>query len=262
MIQGNLALSPRLNSGLKAANTGRGMIIALTILGLWAISSGVFLFGLDLTQLSPVWILPLILWQTFLQTGLFITGHDAMHGVVFPGNRQVNDFVGRVAVMAYGLFSYSKLLDKHWQHHRHPASTLDPDFHPPKSQNFFAWYFQFMRRYWGWSQTIGILTLLPLVVLILQVPVGNLLLFEVVPAVFSSLQLFYFGTYLPHREPAGGYQNSHRAQSIPFPVLGSFLACYHFGYHEEHHQFPQLAWWQLPKAFNTRTRVISSATKS
>lgn len=252
MIQSSL-VSPQPNSGLKAVKDSRGILIALAILSLWAISSGVFLFALDLSQISPILILPLILWQTFVQTGLFITGHDAMHGVVFPGNRRVNDFVGRVVVMAYGLFSYSKLLDKHWQHHRHPASDLDPDFHPSDSQNFFAWYFQFMRRYWGWSQTIGILTLLPLVVVILQVPVGNLFLFEVLPAVLSSLQLFYFGTYLPHREPVGGYRNVHRAQSLPFPVFSSFLACYHFGYHEEHHQYPQLAWWELPKAFNART---------
>jgi beta-carotene/zeaxanthin 4-ketolase len=26
------------------------------------------------------------------------------------------------------------------------------------------------------------------------------------------------------------------------------ISCYHFGYHEEHHELPHLGWWQLPAA--------------
>jgi len=67
-----------------------------------------------------------------------------------------------------------------------------------------------------------------------------------VPSIASSLQLFFFGTYLPHREPEGGYVSETRAQSSNWSVFWSFITCYHFGYHEEHHEQPNVPWWGLP----------------
>jgi len=73
----------------------------------------------------------------------------------------------------------------------------------------------------------------------------NVLLFFSLPLLLSSLQLFVFGTYLPHRalEPQA---EAHRPRSLNLPVWLSLLTCYHFGYHWEHHQYPWLAWHQLP----------------
>jgi beta-carotene ketolase (CrtW type) len=71
------------------------------------------------------------------------------------------------------------------------------------------------------------------------------LLFCTVPLLISSLQLFLFGTYLPHRDRPGE-SNSHHARSLALPVWLSLLACFHFGYHWEHHEFPTMAWFQLP----------------
>jgi beta-carotene/zeaxanthin 4-ketolase len=68
----------------------------------------------------------------------------------------------------------------------------------------------------------------------------------------SSFQLFLFGTFLPHREPINGYVNDCHSTSTSFSEFWSFISCYHFGYHEEHHDLPHLAWWQLPAARKLR----------
>ncbi|HEY9845933.1 MAG TPA: fatty acid desaturase, partial [Candidatus Caenarcaniphilales bacterium] len=89
----------------------------------------------------------------------------------------------------------------------------------------------------------------------LKVPENNLTLFWVVPSILSSVQLFYFGTFLPHQEPQAGYIEPHRAQSTPLPVFWSFITCYHFGYHQEHHEYPHVPWWQLPAVYQARTKA-------
>jgi beta-carotene ketolase (CrtW type) len=80
----------------------------------------------------------------------------------------------------------------------------------------------------------------------------NLALFALFPSILSSLQLFYFGTFLPHREPKIGYHYPHRSQSHNLPSFWSFMACYHFGYHQEHHEHPDVPWWQLPEIYRQR----------
>ncbi|MBF2026401.1 MAG: fatty acid desaturase [Oscillatoriales cyanobacterium C42_A2020_001] len=93
---------------------------------------------------------------------------------------------------------------------------------------------------------------------ILQIPESSLLLFWIIPTILSSFQLFYFGTYLPHRELPEGYPNSHRARSTCFAPLWSFLTCYHFGYHEEHHEHPSAPWWQLANVRRMRLHLLTA----
>lgn len=232
-------------------DTSYGLFIALGIISLWAISLGVFL-SLNVAE-WPGWIIPFaMLWQTFLYTGLFITAHDAMHGSVCSENLKLNRLIGSVAVNLYGLFSYKELLKKHWLHHQHPASDRDPDFHDGKHANPILWYLYFMNRYWNWKQLIGLPAVFHLTRFIFHIPSQNLILFWMIPALLSSVQLFYFGTFLPHREPEAGYTNPHRAQTNSFSPFWSFLTCYHFGYHEEHHEYPHIPWWQLPAIHKTR----------
>lgn len=232
----------------------RGLLIATSIISIWFLSL-VFLLTRDISQFSFFERLAAILWQTFLYTGLFITAHDAMHGVVFPQNPKINNFMGSFAVYLYALFSYEKLLKKHWLHHNHPASEIDPDYHDGQNTNFFTWYFYFMTRYWSWKRLLGLMSFFYGMHYILSVPQSNLTLFWVIPSLLSSVQLFYFGTFLPHREPEGGYQNSHRAKTHPFPVFLSFISCYHFSYHEEHHEYPQIPWWNLPKIYQMQKQI-------
>ncbi|MBW4680894.1 MAG: fatty acid desaturase [Microcoleus vaginatus WJT46-NPBG5] len=259
MIQLDRASLPpvEISANAKTEEGSKGILIAFAMIALWA-SSLVFLVCLDLSKV-PVWlVLPAILWQTFLYTGLFILSHDAMHGAVFPQNRKINNFIGSAAVFVYALFSYKKLLKKHGLHHQHPATELDPDFHDLKHKNFFAWYFHFMRGYTGWMQIIGLMVIFNIVKSVTHIPEINLELFWGLPSLLSSLQLFYFGTFLPHREPKGGYTNSHRAKSSEFPVFWSFVTCYHFGYHQQHHENPNVPWWKLPEIYKNSKQQPAS----
>jgi beta-carotene/zeaxanthin 4-ketolase len=231
--------------------SNKGIIVACAILCVWAISI-LFLLSLDISKLNPFLIGIAMFWQTFLYTGLFITAHDAMHGVVYPKNIKINHFIGKLSLILYGLLSYKDLLKKHWLHHHHPGSDLDPDYHNVHPQNFFVWYFHFMKSYWQWTQFFGLIIIFHSVKNLFQVAEDNLTLFWMIPSILSSVQLFYFGTFLPHKRPESGYTNRHCARSISFPVFWSFITCYHFGYHEEHHEYPHLPWWKLPEAHKAR----------
>ncbi|MBE9223952.1 fatty acid desaturase [Phormidium sp. LEGE 05292] len=225
-----------------------GIIIAAVILSLWAITL-VILLSIDVAKLQLFWIIPAILLQTFLYAGLFITAHDAMHGVVFPANLKINHSIGSIAVFLYGLFSYQNLLKKHWLHHRYPATHFDPDYHDLVHKSFFSWYFHFMKSYSNWKQLLGFALVFSLLAEWFHIPIINLVLFWIIPSLLSSLQLFYFGTFLTHREPKEGYTNQHRTTSNHLSPFWSFITCYHFGYHKEHHEYPHLPWWKLPEVY-------------
>lgn len=229
-----------------AQHPGVGIILALTIIELWA-GFTLFILSLEIPQLSTAKLVAIVGCQTFLYTGLFITGHEAIHGLICPYYLKLNHGIGAFAVLLYAAFPYRKLLIRHWQHHSHPATSLDPDFHDGNHDGFWAWYCHFLRRYWNWTQFVSFSAILALISYGLHVPMLNLLLFVLVPLTLSSVQLFYFGTFLPHQKPSKGYHYPHCARSNSFPVVLSFLTCYHFGYHLEHHQYPTVPWWQLPK---------------
>ncbi|WP_218082733.1 fatty acid desaturase [Anthocerotibacter panamensis] len=232
------------------------LVLALGILGLWVVSLWLGL-QMDLAQV-PLWSLgAMVLLRIFLQTGLFITAHDAMHGSVCPANRKLNDCIGAVAVIAYAFLSYRKLVAKHRLHHRAPASAQDPDFHGADGASALVWYLNFMKDYLkdipeSLFMVVGMNLTFYTLLLGFHIPLLNLLLFWGLPTVLSTVQLFYFGTYLPHRELPQGYTDRHRATTSNFPVFWSLVSCYHFGYHWEHHEYPHLPWHRLPLARKQR----------
>lgn len=234
----------------------QGVVIACVIFLTWAVSLVWLLVGVRLDELAWWGRAGLVLWQMFLYTGIFITAHDAMHGAVLPHKPELNRVIGTFLLMVYGLFSYQKLLKAHWEHHHQPATDLDPDFHNGRWTDAVTWYLYFMVRYWSWWRFLGLVTIYHICHGLLQVTEGNLVWFWIVPSLLSSVQLFYFGTFLPHRSPRDGvYPDELRTQSSYRPIWWSFLTCYHFGYHREHHQYPQLAWWQLPKTLAFRDSI-------
>jgi beta-carotene/zeaxanthin 4-ketolase len=228
-----------------------GALIALAIATLWFGSLGI-LFYVNIAQLSAIWVILAIAGRTFLQTGLFIIAHDAMHGIIFPKNQRVNHAIGSIAINLYAFLPYKACFQRHWQHHHNPGQAGDPDFHDGIHTNALSWYVKFMSVYLDTKQKIVLFIFMSIVFCtlenILHIPVANLLLFWVVPILLSSIQLFFFGTYLPHREQPARHSSSHNAVSSNYPIALSFLTCYHFGYHQEHHEFPFLPWYKLPSA--------------
>jgi beta-carotene ketolase (CrtW type) len=190
----------------------------------------------------------LIVAQCWLSVGLFIVAHDAMHGSLAPHRPSVNRWMGRICLALYAGFSFDRLIGKHFDHHRHAGTSLDPDFDSNHPSAYWPWFFCFFRTYFGWRE-LAVLTLLVAIYLFVlgASPVNTLLMWGL-PAILSALQLFTFGTYLPHRHEAAPFTDAHNARSSDLPVWLSLLTCYHFGYHHEHHEQPSLPWWKLPEA--------------
>lgn len=222
-----------------------GLLIASTIILLWTAHLVYLLVFVQVSFASP-WLVVHIAVQTYLYTGLFITAHDAMHGLVSP-NRKVNNAIGHIATRLFAALSYSRLCKKHRLHHQFPGEAGDPDF-CVESQNFWRWWFSFLKNYISVWQFV----ILAVVFNILQiwVPQWNLILFWIVPSILSTFQLFYFGTFRPHRLPHTENMMPHRSRTQRGSHLWAMLSCYFFGYHFEHHESPRTPWWQLYRIKN------------
>jgi len=197
----------------------------------------------------PFYFLPIqILIQSFLSVGLFIVAHDCMHGLVGPKEGIWNSLLGRLSSFLFAGFSYSKLKSKHDEHHNFLVSDKDPDYTAGNNENFVVWMSNFIGNYFGLREFL----LLHIHVVSLYLLGGSflkVLLFFALPSWIASLQLFYFGTYKPHKDFSTVQGDEIKARSNNYPVWLSFLTCYHFGYHKEHHKYPYLSWWRLPQAY-------------
>lgn len=243
----------------RARQTIVGLSLAALIVAGWVTLHvwGVFFQPLSGVSLfaAPV----LILTQSWLGAGMFIVAHDAMHGSLAPGRPRINAVVGQICVGAYAAFSYRKLTVCHHQHHRAPGTAQDPDFHADLPEAFLPWFYSFFTRYFGWRE-FSIVTAVLVAYLLIGASVANLVLFWAVPAIFSALQLFVFGTWLPHRHTKGDeFADHHHARTIPMPWIASLLTCFHFGMHHEHHLAPSAPWWRLPEVRRETLRRASRA---
>ncbi|MBL1210836.1 fatty acid desaturase [Geminocystis sp. GBBB08] len=222
-----------------------GLVIALVIITLWIVTVSIYQIN-DLTKVNYLVILGLILWQTFLNTGLFIIAHDGMHGLVFPTNTKINHFIGSFALILYAFLSYENLREKHLLHHRFSGTNLDPDFHNSDNVSFLSWYREFMTKYLSLKHLLRLSILVLFIAYSCKVTWLHLWLFWALPLILSSLQLFFFGTFLPHRQNSKEEENISSIKSLYLPVFWSLIACYNFSYHREHHQYPFVPWWKLP----------------
>ncbi len=223
-----------------------GLSLAAAIVTAW-IACHVYSVFFHRWTLTGIAVAPLLVaLQCWLNVGLFIVAHDCMHGSLAPFQPRVNRNVGRLCLALYAGFSYDRLISKHFAHHRFSGTAEDPDFHADEPTQFWPWYVAFFRRYFGWREFAVLAMLLATYLLVFKVSPVNALVLWGVPAILSSFQLFYFGTYLPHRHEDDAFGDDHNARSNDFSWMGSLLTCFHFGYHHEHHDKPNVPWWRLP----------------
>ena len=182
----------------------------------------------------------------WLYVGLFIVAHDCMHGSLVPFRPAMNRAVGRLCLFLYAGFNYDALNRKHHLHHRHAGTPDDPDFDATPPHGWMQWYSKFLREYMTLREVTFFTVVTTAYLFVFGASYANLLAFWALPAILSSVQLFVFGTYLPHKPTATPFTDRHRAYSNDYSWLWSLLTCFHFGYHHEHHLHPDVPWWRLP----------------
>ena len=223
---------------------GFGLVIMLVWLAVHLGS----IFGPPVAAWSPVPLASVLLLQTWLSTGLFIIAHDCMHGAFAPGQRSRNRNVGRAALMLYAGLDYDRMAPAHFAHHRHVGTHADPDFNVDAPTSAGRWFMRFFRNYYTHMQLVRI-TIVACIYLALGASLINFAVFWAFPALLALGQLFFFGTFLPHRHTATPFADHHNSRSVRASKLVSLITCFHFGgYHHEHHLFPQTPWWRLPHA--------------
>ena len=230
---------------MSQAAVGLGLAAAIVTAWLSLHVYGVFFHrweAIDLIR-APV----IVALQAWLGTGMFIVAHDAIHGSLAPGHPRLNRAVGQICVGLYAGFSFRRLAEKHRQHHATPGAASDPDFYAPSPSAMPPWFLAFFRRYFGLREFSIVTVVLAIYLLGFRASPINAAVFWGLPAILSALQLFTFGTYLPHRHEAQPFADHHRARSLDYPWLASLLACFHFGRHHQHHLSPATPWWRLPQ---------------
>lgn len=234
------ALSPQICS--------MGLLLALIIIVLWL---GHLIWTLGFVELTLISGIVHALIQGYLSTGLFITAHDAIHGVVSP-SRRINTIIGTIASFLFAGLSYKRLSVNHHRHHAHPGNDADdPDYH--SSNSYVIWFAAFMWRYATVGQIVIMGAAFNVLKLVLNIPEPTLWVFWVIPAFLGALQLFTIGTYLPHRKPHT-HDMPHNARSMKLNHTLAMLSCYFFGYHSEHHLSPGTPWWGLWRVKEARSK--------
>ncbi|MCW3797098.1 fatty acid desaturase [Sphingomonas sp. BN140010] len=236
-----------LSTAEQRRQTAVGLALASVIVAAFLALHVYAVFFHPWTSAGLLWAPLLVPVLTWLSVGLFIVAHDAMHGSLAPGRPAVNRFWGRLTLLLYAGFWMDRLSPKHFDHHRHVGTERDPDFSADHPTRFLPWYLSFMRRYFGWREAAVITAVVWTYVLLLGANIGNVLLYWALPAILSSVQLFFFGTFLPHRHEEQAFADHHRSRTNDFGWLASLLTCFHFGYHHEHHLSPNTPWWRLPR---------------
>ena len=244
---GQLALDQPMSKVPAEGRTATGVMIAAGVITVWAVIhvGGIFFWPWHLPLVPAV--AATVLLQAWLSTGLFIIAHDCMHGSLAPGRPMLNRWIGTLCLGMYAALSYRALLPKHLAHHTAPGTDTDPDFHPGEPRRLLPWFVRFFSGYYTHGQILRI-TAVAAIYMLFGASLINIVIFWAVPAILALVQLFVFGTYLPHRHADVPFADEHRARSTNLAPLSSLITCFHFGgYHHEHHLSPATPWWRLPK---------------
>jgi beta-carotene ketolase (CrtW type) len=228
--------------------TATGLLLASGILAAWLLLHVYSVFYFPLSTGNSAVAALLVALLCWLYVGLFIVAHDCMHGSLAPALPWLNRPIGQLCLWIYAGFSFEALSRKHHLHHLNAGTGGDPDFDDRPPHSLWHWYVKFFREYFSLRELALIGAAVAVYLLVLAAPYANIIVFWALPALLSSFQLFYFGTYLPHRPGREAFIDSHRTRSNEFSWLLSLLTCFHFGYHHAHHLQPGVPWWRLPYA--------------
>ncbi|MEP0190341.1 MAG: fatty acid desaturase [Erythrobacter sp.] len=242
-------MSKRYQLPHSALQTVIGLTFATLIAGTWLSVHFYGMFVFELTWGSLPVAIALAAVQCWLSVGVFIITHDAMHGSLAPGRTRLNSTIGATLLMLYAGFNWRIMRDAHFTHHKLSGHAGDPDFDEDNPSHFARWYWTFFKRYFGLQSLLFVHAVVALYWFVFDVPFLKILVLYGSPALLSSVQLFYFGTYRPHHQAsAKPFADDHNARSNDFGTLASLVSCFHFGYHLEHHRAPNVPWWALPRA--------------
>jgi beta-carotene ketolase (CrtW type) len=237
-----------------------GLALALLVAGAWLGVHFYAMFVFELTWASLPVALALAALQVWLSVGVFIVCHDAMHGILAPGMPRVNAWIGAPLLMLYAGFNWKRMRRDHFAHHRLSGHKGDPDFDEDHPDGFLQWYWTFFKRYFGLQSLLFVHAVVGLYWFVFEIPFLQIFVLYGAPALLSSLQLFYFGTFRPHRHAFGQpFADSHNARTNDFHPLVSLATCFHFGYHLEHHRRPDVPWWALPAAKRARVGAVGES---
>ena len=231
----------------REAQASVGIVLSTLVIAGWMSLHWFAVHQLNIATLNPAVVVLIVFLKSWLSVGLFIVVHDAIHGSLAPGQRRWNAFFGHLGSTLYGGFCYRRLAKAHGRHHQAPGTEHDPDFSVQHSSSAWLWGYQFFRQHMSLRSLLFFPAVFNLEMYVAGASEANLIIFFCIPALLSAFQLFYFGTYLPHRRVEGStFPDRHSARSTQVPPIVSLFTCYHFGYHHEHHLFPHEPWWRLP----------------
>jgi beta-carotene ketolase (CrtW type) len=123
-----------------------GLMFAATITSIWVITL-VYCLSLNLESLPLATLIPLVLLRTFVQTGLFIIGHDAMHGTLVAKSSKLNRGIGTAVLILYAGLNYRRCKSNHDLHHLEAETENDPDYKSHPNHSALRWFWDFMSRY-------------------------------------------------------------------------------------------------------------------
>tara|TARA_B100001093_G_C26821985_1_gene1012275 strand:+ start:1376 stop:2095 length:720 start_codon:yes stop_codon:yes gene_type:complete len=209
-------------------------IVNTAVFGLWGFHESYMMnnYNINTHQIyESAFHLIVLTWQ---YVGLFIISHDLHHSEKPNLYQQI---LGRLSLLCYGGFFLEQFSEKHFLHHEYPGvDGKDPDFH---DGNPFIWYLKFMTRYINLYQ-VAVQLIVYNLAKYCNFTDDNLIFFWLLPSVFASIQLFFYGTYLVH-EKDGVIKNSN------LPDWLVTLTSYNFGHHQNHHKYPKLPWFDLKR---------------
>ena len=197
----------------KLNKNGASFFIAITVLSLFVIFCMIVPLYWRINDHYYVSSVLLIVIQMYLFTGIFITAHDAMHGLILPSYSSLNKYIGIICVKLYAFFDYDLLLKAHNDHHCHSGQLHhDPDYHEyeydEKWKTIIVWFCCFMKEYGSIKSLILRGWIYNLLTLYFGYSHLEMNLFWSLPSILSAMQLWYFGTYLVHRKNHGNYNGN------------------------------------------------------